>query len=305
LQLKNCYPYTEICSRVERAKNAENAQQLKHPRLRRNDLLFGIEIESELWPAKDAIPGRWWVPSDKAEGSLKTQYAYEWVSRPIMGRNIVNAIRDFAEEANKHPAHYTDRCATHIHVNMLEMEVQQLPVMALYTVAFDNLFFDLGQWDRSFNYHCRPLSLCRPDIEFLGRSMRNCKDTGDGLYGFRDGIGRYMGTNWASLDDHGTVEFRHFPGTHDLKTLLTWINAIACMYSAGAKDTMDRAKALVFGDVDVAGKAIFGNARWAKYPREHFRLKWDMAQEAARAYLDEYHFPVGDFDTQLRRNYVI
>ena len=280
-------------------------QNQKHAKLVRSDLYFGIEIESELWPAREANLGKWWKPSPKPEGSLKTPLAWEWVSEPLRGKALIHALMRYTAAAKVHDAHFTDRCGVHIHVNLLEFPVDALPALGLLTVAMDNVFYSLGNWERSWNYHCRPLSVTQPDVEEVAEMMRNVIERKDLRLGTRR---RYLGTNWSALFRHGTLEFRHFPGEYRMRNIAYWINCVACLYTAAEKIPFQELVSLCQNpDITPLGLKVFGKRRWEKIQDPKIKNAWEWSRETVAFYLETLMPPSGDmsFHKLLQQQYII
>lgn len=180
----------------------------------------------------------WW--KTVGDGSLRGELATEAVSQILYGTDALAALDNYEVVSAAHKEHFTFRCSTHIHLNMLDLPIQKFPVLALVTLGADNFLYAAGNRARHSNYNCRPLSLLAASVEALAISMYHLAQGAPliALHHLPEHL-RYQGTNWTALGKHGTLEFRHFPGERSAARIVQWLNLVFGMYTYAERHTYD------------------------------------------------------------------
>lgn len=190
----------------------------------------GIEIEVENLRNYEGDFVYW---QGKEDGSLRDN-GREYVTYPIPASLVPDALtelQEFLTEVN--PKHrFSTRTSVHVHLNVRDLTFKQLHALSIVYMLFEKAFYKFAGRDRHKNIFCVPHadsidyqtvakamevastedSMSIDDLISLRRMFENCR--------------RYVGFNVKSIPTYGTVEFRHLPGTIEVKRVTTWINLI-------------------------------------------------------------------------------
>jgi hypothetical protein len=281
--LKSLLHYSALQRNVDAIKlDLEDSKVLD-----RSDILFGYELEVEGFVANEAFEdnlrgGPWHIVGD---GSLRGNHAMELVSRPMGGRLGVRALRSICKQLNTQRDLFSYRCSTHLHMNMLNMGLKSLPTMGLLSILCDNMLYVAGGGGRNVNFNCRPISLVSEHVEGIAAYLGN-----PAKYEWQlKKENRYLGTNWNSLVKFGTVEFRHFPGTSDPKSLIYWTNLLCRMYTA-AENSSPEALMEKCADPKTLGTFVFGQF-YKRLESARAAEDWAETMETAESYMRSLHEP--------------
>lgn len=267
-------------------------------------MMVGIEIESELWnvDAQAAmLSPHWDVMND---GSLRGDEAHECVSHPMNGEKVIDALDCYEEASSKFEEHFTWRCSTHVHLNMLEEQTATIAKLIPLTLMTDNFLYAAGDEWRRGNHNCRPLSILQGDIERLAGWAYQMEREPDDLLHIEDL--RYMGTNWTALTKQSTLEFRHFPGANKTEQVLRWVNLTQGIVTAARKFRVEQLRDWFYHDLETFGFAVFGE-EWPRLRYDEYKSDWREAVEAVKLFFREYAENGNDdsFDSHLRAAYVL
>lgn len=181
--------------------------------------LVGIELELEDVANVQELP-YWGV---KPDNSLRN--GIEYVLDQPYGGPTLNAALDSYYGA-KLRFENTIRTSTHIHVNVLDTELDAVRVMAMLMYTIEDGFYNVIEADRKWSGYSMPLSemnstrlrhiLSAPYPEHSGTIRGNLCPTRNQE--------RYYGFNLAATGKYGTVEFRYFPGGPAREELENWLD---------------------------------------------------------------------------------
>ncbi|MCA2570678.1 amidoligase family protein [Microcystis sp. M42BS1] len=169
---------------------------------------IGIEVELEnIVNALSIYPHLWTVTED---GSLRNA-GLEFVSVPVLGKNIDYALAELREVLKGNNPQATHRCSTHVHVNVSDLDVSQLRYLVATYAIFEEFLFSFVDPIRKHNPFCFPLT----STEYL---MLDDLPPPACL--------KYCALNLGHLGDYGTLEFRHMHGLRDFDQLEKWVQMI-------------------------------------------------------------------------------
>lgn len=205
------------------AQDARTFNDAPEDELVLNKAYVGVEIEVE--NCKKEIdfsrPGsQLWTR--KEDHSLRN-YGMEYVfSNPLCGYDIIVAIRDFCEEAQR--LKYTDspRTGIHVHVDIRDMSPNQLHTMLLAYAAFEKPLFNYIAPDRYTSNFCMPWLEASNHLTDLGALIFGNSDSN--IRRVFERQHKYSALNLESMMRFGTVEFRHMHTTLEPNQILAWIN---------------------------------------------------------------------------------
>lgn len=187
----------------------------------RNTLLnraFGIEIEVEEVSRK-LLFIHWTHGND---GSLRNNGA-EFITKfgcrlyhldPIFDEFIQTVVRE--RTRNKKAFDFSERCSVHVHIDVRDLNEEQLAnVLTLY-LLFEKAFYQLIGEDRYHNIFCVPLLETLPDTSLnIFETVKVSK--------------KYSALNLACVADKGTVEFRAMEGNMDPQRIFPWLYILAAL----------------------------------------------------------------------------
>ena len=177
----------------------------------------GIEVEVEQLQNYKIHNRDYW--GMKEDGSLRNN-GYEFVTYPVAGDQIKQAIYSLFVKDLPKDADFSERTSIHVHVNMRDaLSNDLLNVMLLY-ITFERLLYKFAGPDRYNNIFCVPVQETKLPIA-LANYMTH--------HSVRSLIGdwqKYSGLNLAPLRNFGTVEYRQMQGHRDPVYLLNWINLL-------------------------------------------------------------------------------
>lgn len=219
------------------------------PRIADNDTFVGVEVELEglgqfstKWKNLMTETGLWTITND---GSLR-DYGLEFImctadGQPLKGGDITRAFFRFRKtfrqyiEADHSPPVCSDRTSVHIHIDVRDMEIQQLKKMLLLYTVFEETFFKWSDFSRYDNNYCRSIEYHHDIVERMSNIINIPDDSGEHLSYHLIKGNKYDAINYLSIKQRGSLEFRLMRGTYDSKTILQWINLLLCLKLA-AKD---------------------------------------------------------------------
>lgn len=128
----------------------------------------------------------------------------------------------------------SDRCSTHVHLNVQEFTMQQIVLMACLYYIYENKFFDVNGGNRKGNIFCLSLE----DSPIIADNLINdIKGGYFGITGYEDH--RYTALNFAAVNKFGSLEFRSHKGADNAREVIEWMNALLAIYDyvKGSKQT--------------------------------------------------------------------
>jgi hypothetical protein len=180
---------------------------------------IGLEMEVERCPAEYAeriLDYPVWTLRE--DGSLRDG-GFEFVSTPIAGDRIYYAIDWFYSQLPVE-ARFSPRTSIHVHVNVLDMEPDQVAGLLLTYSVFEKLLYKFVGYGRDKNNFCVPLYDAKAHHEVIPLFL-----TDEFVLPNMPNL-RYLGLNIDAVRKFGSLEFRHLGGTKDKVRLLQWINLL-------------------------------------------------------------------------------
>jgi len=174
--------------------------------------LIGIEVEVENHDAKNPVSGSWHMEVD---GSLRNT-GVEWISSPLEAKWGPYALRELMGECLGKDCCFSPRTSIHIHVNVQDLDREQVIDSVLLYSVFEPLFYRYTGRGRIKNIYCVPLFDTNLLTSIGSRSLEST----------RESWSKYSGLNLLPIGDKGTLEFRHMHGTFDHKKVSIWIRLL-------------------------------------------------------------------------------
>lgn len=189
--------------------------------------VVGIEVEVENVLKIDPNIGLvfWMV---KEDGSLRN-HGREFVTPPIPAFYSLPALHLLINGLNR-DHEFTKRTSIHVHVNMRNLTASQvLSSLLVYHLA-EPLLFEFVGGNRVNNIFCVPWTTSEHLRYYTGNS-----DSWSTLQSLRASTEKYTALNIIPLETFGTLEFRHMPGTNDVKKIVRWIDMLTSIRLYGMK----------------------------------------------------------------------
>lgn len=182
------------------------------------DLIMGLELEIESFGDYDDFPFGCNVTED---GSLRNG-GREVITLPTKTKYLQRVLENVFKKHNITPANYSDRCSTHVHINVQDFNPDQLKNVALTYQVVERLLYKWVGEEREGNIYCVPwyqTNLNQTLVDQLTRDItRTC----------RRWI-KYTALNLVPVQEQGTLEFRHLYGTCDVNIIMKWVNILASL----------------------------------------------------------------------------
>lgn len=182
------------------------------------DCFCGIEVEVENIKNRVLISNDVWLV--KGDNSLRNN-GLEFISMPVKGRDLTRSLELLFRVLPEY-AQFSPRTSIHVHVNVLDLDVEQAERFLILYLLFEKLLYRFVGRDRDHNVFCVPLQdtyRIRNMIEnFRYRLSRGASVEGEEY--------RYAGLNLACLFKFGTFEFRQLGGTKRVDQIVAWVNML-------------------------------------------------------------------------------
>lgn len=169
---------------------------------------IGLELELEGrgdWPDVNG-----W--RKEADGSLRDGIEYVF-NGPAGGATALRNIKNMARMLNANPVNNSFRCSTHIHLDVRDMDWEELRRFVIAYTMMEGVMFQHCSLDRRYSNFCTPYFLNTHLPRLFTGNMRDERDTHRLHH-----IGswpKYTALNLKPLTSYGSVEFR---GSHALIT---------------------------------------------------------------------------------------
>ena len=188
----------------------------------------GVEIELEGMPysrehIQAMVDSRWDVVSD---GSLRNNGIEFVFAKPMFGTDVVETLQSLPDTFNSHDIEpsVTERCSIHVHLDVRDLEYEQLLSLVVVYLLCEPYFFAVGGEERRHNLYSMPLGESTDYLNRLGRALENNDMQRMRFNAHISPDVKYSAFNVAPVMSQGSVEFRHHRGTYDPATILHWIN---------------------------------------------------------------------------------
>lgn len=180
-------------------------------------VLVGVEVEVEnvlkLDPNTTLL---FW--QSKEDHSLRNR-GYEFVTPGVIPAGQVEpALKQLFGGLNS-DVDFSARTSIHVHVDVRQLTLNQLVGFLLVYTALENLLFKYAGLNRRTNIFCVPLTE-------TGLFESLASDPAKFIWSIESYWSKYTALNLLPITNFGSVEFRHLPGTKNLKQVLGWIDLI-------------------------------------------------------------------------------
>lgn len=219
--------------------------------MRQPDLYVGAELEIENFPGGiDPTPysGAFRFEQD---GSLRNG-GIECITLPVQTQYLENLLEKFYNTCKiSQEKHYSDRCSTHIHVNVQDMTFDQLRTVFMVYQVVERLLFAFVGNNREENIFCVPWYQSGLTANIVDKLKAN--PDGNVVRRWQ----KYSALNLLPIRSQGTLEFRHLHGTCDVQLILRWVNMLASLIKVGKEHQYDTIKDIVLNMNTISNYDMF------------------------------------------------
>lgn len=194
--------------------------------------LVGLELEIENFDpeAEQRFPGFHF----EADGSLRNSaqgIGIEAITAPVAISSAIGLLSVFYKKFEITESNYTERCSTHVHVNVMDMTADQLACLCLLYQATERLLFEYAGTDRAQSIFCVPWCQSGLTYNYVQKLIASPGQVKEWQ--------KYSALNLLPVATQGSVEFRHLGGTCDLNKIKGWLAIIGCLFErAMASNTL-------------------------------------------------------------------
>lgn len=191
--------------------------------------LVGIELEiEELNPGLSfRFPG-FAFTNDNSLRNSDEGVAKEAVSLPLRLCDAPGILNAFWKAFKIEDKNFSERCSIHVHVNALDMTVEQVASLCLVYQTVERLLFEFIGEGRKDNIFCVPWHQSGLTYNYVNELI---KDPNRRARSWQ----KYTALNLIPLTTQGTLEFRHLHGTADLKKIGNWLQLVGCLFEYAVK----------------------------------------------------------------------
>lgn len=182
-----------------------------------------LEIEGVNLPSQAYIPS-WRVVRD---GSLRDGMEYV-IKEPAGALKLRENLKEIEEafKSCKTKTDYSFRTSTHVHVNVSNLNMEQVKAITVLYYVFENQYTGFCAPSRQGNRFALRLR----DAEGISTILRRLVVSNEAPTA---NIAKYTALNLAALPQYGTLEFRTLEGTDDWERIYTWIRALLRLRKVG------------------------------------------------------------------------
>lgn len=181
----------------------------------------GIEIEMEGHKRFPQEFEKIWRSED--DGSLRG-HSIEYVMKRPVPIDKVGISLDYLKEAIEaygSKPKYSERAGVHVHVNVQDMNMEEVFNMALIYYCLETALVRYCGSNREGNHFCLRVQDAEGVLDCLEEAMRT-----KNLRNFDDENIRYASLNFCSLSKYGSIEFRAMETQPDFSKIKEWANML-------------------------------------------------------------------------------
>lgn len=231
------------------------------------DTICGLELEIEGWRGERDFEGFNFTD----DGSLRNN-GIEAVSLPTKMKFVPELLKSFFSTYSITEANYSERCSTHVHMNVQNFTLEQLATLCLTYQVVERLLFTYVDPIRSSNIFCVPW------FQAAGRvDLANTITSGK----WRDlqTWQKYTALNLLAVAQRGTVEYRHLEGTCDVQHILGWLNLLGGMHNYAQSTPLDKLRSIILDLNTSSAYEIFTQSVFGENSRLLMRQGYNIALE--------------------------
>jgi hypothetical protein len=220
------------------------------------DTIVGIEVEYEGCNWCDEGFGKHWDVT--GDGSLRG-HGKEFISLPVFGKDLTDAIDELEQGiGNAFTAEVNYRTGIHVHLDVTDMEPDQLLSLLVLYSAYEKVLFNYHGADRDQNPYCVPYYNNPNALHFAGK-LGHPNITRSVVQRVAHCTDKYAALNLRPLVRQGSVEFRHALSTLHMAELRAWIQIIMSLKKAALEFSAYEAVEKLYSDTEPFSEHVFGD----------------------------------------------
>ena len=184
-----------------------------------------LEVEGTNLPGEAVCEGTSWKVT--RDGSLRDglEYVFRQPLGSVRAKEALVEMEDLFQKCGT-KTNYSYRTSTHVHVNVANLQEEEVKVIVLMYYLFEDLYLGYCAKTRQANRFCLSMKDADVIVSQLQRFVQLTRAP-------TENEGKYSALNLCTLSKYGTLEFRALEGTNDWNKLYTWIRAIMALRKAG------------------------------------------------------------------------
>jgi hypothetical protein len=183
--------------------------------------LVGVEIEME---NAVAVGSTYWRATN--DGSLRDNGVEYVLSQPLTGVDLLRALDELEHivHDNGFTPTFGERTSTHVHVDVRDLDKEQLTSYILMYMALEIPLFKLCGEDRESSNFCPSYRQAESQVVAINKLIK--ANRFPSVHRVLLGSERYAGCNINSVHKFGSLEFRGHRGEYRKEPILLWINLL-------------------------------------------------------------------------------
>ncbi len=203
------------------------------------DRLVGIELEIEEFdPEASRSFGGFKFETDGSLRSSMTGVGIEAITLPVAMKAAPGMLAAFFGKYGITDRNYSERCSVHVHVNVLDMNAEQLATLGLLYQTVERLLFEFVDENRRNSIFCVPWYQSGLTYNYVSSIVESTTSTRNWQ--------KYSALNLLPVFEQGSVEFRHMQGTCDIQKLTVWLALIGKLFDIAVSKPLDQVKEELF-----------------------------------------------------------
>lgn len=180
----------------------------------KSNIPVGIEVELEYVEILNYIEN-WKTERD---GSLKINGAEFTI--PVYNNQVKQYLTYLFDRIK---AKNTSRCSIHVHVNILDFNIEQIKTLILLYSIFENTLYRYSgkRWDSNFCVPVQSHFFSTIDVINIFENARNY-------------FPKYSGLHIIPEAKYGTAEFRHMSGNMNIDFIDSWVQIVSKLVTAAS-----------------------------------------------------------------------
>ena len=202
----------------------QSVTNIPSPDLAAPALRVGVEAELEHARHVEYVP----LWNQVEEGSLHSGGTEFVFCQPLLGEDIIEALRCLEEAYTYEPPYLSGDASLHVHIDVRMLTIDQLFKFLCLAYMFEPLMMDTYCPTRTGNIFCQQLHDNQGLLAQTARAMRYIGHSDPSL----PMESKYGNINLLSLQTFGSVEFRGHGPEYKAEPILEWVNVLMCIHNA-------------------------------------------------------------------------
>lgn len=199
---------------------------------------FGIELEIE-GVSPDSTEDASMLQHSRVieDGSLRN--GIEIVTNPLRFSEVQVFAGLYEQWAREASPVLSERCSTHIHVNVQDLTYEQLRSFLWLSIAVEQVLLEYCSTMRRNNTYCYTTNKSVNTAAWYRELLYRSKDNDNLSQFLQRGTPKYCAIGLFRFADYGTVEFRMFDGTVTANHIVTWCSMIDSLRDLAVQYTVE------------------------------------------------------------------